>query len=50
VRHVVGLPIGLVGEDGGCHVQPELILLVRGVASVVLGTRTTVDSKRWQTL
>jgi hypothetical protein len=31
VRRAVGLLIGSVGEVGGCHVLPELILPVRGV-------------------
>jgi hypothetical protein len=36
VRRVVGLLIGSVDEGGGCYILPGLILLVRGVASVML--------------
>lgn len=44
VHPVAGSPTGSVGRVGGCHVLPELILLVQGVMSVMVGAETTAFS------
>lgn len=47
MRRAVGLPNGLVGEAGGFHVLPGLILLVRGV-TVSGGRRNWVFQRDYE--